>query len=53
MDNDLLDYLINKEVFEFQNGYVKIINGPGLGIIINEKRFQEMAKKSHQWRNPV
>ena len=53
VDNDLLDYIINKEVFEFQNGYVKIPNRPGLGIIINEERVREMAKKGHQWRNPL
>jgi galactonate dehydratase len=51
--NDLLDYLVDPSVFEYQNGYVKIPQGPGLGIEINEEYVREMAAIGHNWKNPV
>jgi galactonate dehydratase len=51
--SDLLDYLTNKSVFEFDKGFVKIPEGPGLGIEIDEEHVRKMASVSHQWKNPV
>ena len=51
--NDLLDYVKNPEVFQYDNGYVKIPQGPGLGVEVNEELVKEKAKESHNWRNPV
>lgn len=51
--SDLLDYLVNKEVFEYSNGYVKIPEGAGLGIEINEDFVRKQAKIGHNWKNPV
>lgn len=51
--NDLLDYVKNPEVFEYDNGFVKIPQGPGLGVEVNEELVKEKAKESHSWRNPV
>lgn len=51
--SDLLDYLVDKKVFEYQNGYVNIPDGPGLGIEINEAFVREQAKLGHNWRNPI
>lgn len=51
--SDLLDYLLNPEVFLYQNGYVAIPGGPGLGIDINEEHVEKMAAIGHDWRNPV
>ncbi|PJW15714.1 MULTISPECIES: galactonate dehydratase [unclassified Geobacillus] len=51
--NDLLDYLVDPSVFEYQNGYVKIPQGPGLGIEINEEYVREMAAIGHNWKNPI
>ncbi len=51
--SDLLDYLTNKNVFTYDEGYVKIPNGPGLGIEINEDHVREMAKRSRDWKNPI
>ena len=50
---DLLDYLKDKDVFDYSNGYVKIPQGPGLGIEVNEEYVREMAKIGHNWKNPV
>ncbi|RIN16865.1 galactonate dehydratase [Mammaliicoccus vitulinus] len=52
-DSDILDYIKNKEVFEFQDGYVNIPKKPGLGVEIDEDHVREMAKVGHDWHNPV
>lgn len=51
--NDLLDYAANKDVFRYENGYVAIPDGPGLGVEIDEDYVKERAKEGHRWRNPV
>jgi galactonate dehydratase len=51
--NDLLDYLRNPEVFKYNDGFVAIPQGPGLGIDVDEAKVREMAKVGHRWRNPV
>jgi galactonate dehydratase len=51
--SDLLDYLEDKSVFEYNEGFVKIPDAPGLGISINEKFVKEMAKTGHNWHNPL
>ena len=50
---DLTDYLINKEDFKIEDGYIKLSSRPGLGIEMDEKVVTEMAKKGHNWRNPI
>ena len=51
--SDLLDYLSDKTVFQYENGYAKIPGGPGLGIEINEDHVKKMAEKGHNWHNPL
>lgn len=51
--SDLLDYLVNKDVFEYKDGYVKIPEGAGLGIEINEEFVRKQTKIGHNWKNPV
>ncbi len=51
--SDLLDYLTDNKVFEYDNGYVKIPDEPGLGIVINEDHVRKMAETGHNWRNPL
>jgi len=51
--NDLLDYISDKSVFAYQEGYVQIPSAPGLGITINEAFVREKAKEGHNWKNPV
>lgn len=50
---DLLDYLNDPTVFEYNKGYVGKLLKPGLGIDVNEDKVREMAKVGHNWRNPV
>ena len=51
--SDILDYLNNKEVFEFRNGFVDIPASPGLGVEINEDVVREKARAGHNWKNPL
>ena len=50
---DLLDYLLNPEVFDIKDGYIKRFALPGLGVEINEEKVREMAETGHDWENPV
>ncbi|MCJ0951258.1 galactonate dehydratase [Mammaliicoccus sciuri] len=52
-DSDILDYITNKEVFEFKDGYVDIPKKPGLGVEIDEAHVRKMAEIGHDWHNPV
>ncbi len=51
--NDLLDYARNKDVFRYENGFVAIPDGPGLGVEVDEDYVRERAKEGHRWRSPV
>ena len=50
---DLLDYLVDPNVFTYADGMVAIPQGVGLGIEVNEEAVIEAAKTGHRWRNPV
>lgn len=51
--SDLMDYLTDTKVFEYENGLIQIPKGPGLGIQVNEEKVKEMAEIGHNWKNPV
>ncbi len=50
---DLLDYVLNPEVFDVKNGYVDVFKKPGLGVEINEEKLKEGQKIGHNWSNPI
>ncbi|TPG14212.1 galactonate dehydratase [Sphingomonas koreensis] len=52
-DADLLTYLVNPEVLRVENGSVAVLEGPGLGVEIDEAAVREAARTPHDWRNPV
>lgn len=52
-DADLLTYLRNPEVLTVTNGMVPVLEGPGLGVDIDEDAVREAARIPHRWRNPV
>ncbi len=51
--SDLLDYLADTSIFNFENGYIAKPSKPGLGIEINEEKVKEMAKIGHDWKNTI
>ena len=50
---DLLDYLENPALFEYENGYIKLLKGPGLGVSINEEVVRQKTDENMNWKNPV
>lgn len=52
-ENDVLDYLKNPDAFQFNNGFVRLSDAPGLGIDIHEEIVREAARKGHQWHAPI
>ena len=44
---------MNKDVFAYEDGFVKIPDGPGLGLEIDEEYVRERAEEGHRWRNPI
>ena len=51
--SDLLDYITNRNVFEYKEGYVELLKEPGLGVTINEEYVRKQAVEGHNWHNPV
>lgn len=51
--NDLLDYLIDEEVFHYEAGFVRVPTGAGLGIQIDEDAVRNASQSGHSWKNPV
>lgn len=52
-DADLLTYLRNPEVLTVERGMVPVLEGPGLGVEIDEDAVRSAAANPHRWRNPV
>ena len=50
---ELMDYVLNKEDFQFHNGYMLPPKKPGLGVDVNEALVVERSKDVADWRNPV
>lgn len=51
---ELVDYVKNKEDFEYQNGYIKPLPKPGLGVVIDEEAVIEADKQFEKdWKNPI
>lgn len=50
--SDVLDYLADPSVFDYENGFVEIPDGPGLGIEIDEEHVREQAGEI-DWHNPI
>ncbi|MFC5973674.1 galactonate dehydratase [Halomarina salina] len=50
---DVLDYLADPDVFTYDEGYVDVPTGPGLGIEVNEEYVREQAERDVDWHNPV
>ena len=50
---ELLDYVVNKEDFTIEKGYIKPLPKPGLGVEIDIDKVVAMAEQGCDWRNPV
>ena len=52
-DAELLDYVLNTEVFAFPDGYILRPEAPGLGVSVDEDAVREADRKGHRWRPPL
>lgn len=50
---DILDFIENKDIFEFEDGYVQIPDKPGLGLIMDEEKIRQISAEGLVWRNPA
>ena len=50
---ELLDYVKNREDFHIEDGYIKPLPRPGLGVEVDEERVIEASANAPDWRNPV
>lgn len=46
-------YLRDDRVFRYQNGYVELLTGPGLGVDVDEEIVRTTAEPDLEWKNPV
>ncbi len=51
--SDLLDYLVDPNVFHYQDGYVPLLTKPGLGIELDEAKIRAAAETGQRWRSPT
>jgi galactonate dehydratase len=49
---ELLDYVLNKEDFQFHDGHMLPPSKPGLGVEVNEALVIERSKSAPDWRTP-
>ncbi len=52
-DGELLDYVLNKEVFDLDRGSMRPTTKPGLGVDIDEAKVIERSRNAPDWHNPV
>jgi galactonate dehydratase len=50
---ELLDYVLNKDDFRIDQGYIHALPRPGLGVEIDEARVIAASRDAPDWRNPI
>jgi len=50
---ELLDYVLNREDFALQDGFIRPFTRPGLGVDVDEEAVIEASRKVTDWRNPL
>jgi galactonate dehydratase len=48
--SDILDYLIDTSVFQITGGSIARLQGPGLGIEVDEAAVSRAAALGHSWK---
>jgi galactonate dehydratase len=51
--SELLDYLVNPEVFHFHEGHFLRPRAPGLGIEVDDKAVRAAAEREPGWHGPI
>ena len=53
IDADLLDYVSDTSPLAIQDGHISLLEGPGLGVEIDENAVRAADRSGHAWRTPV
>ena len=51
--DQFLDYLVDRSVFDFVEGYFARPTAPGLGIEVDERAVEQAARIGHNRQNPI
>jgi len=51
--SDVLDYLADPSVFDYEEGFVALPEAPGLGVDIDRDAIEAGAEEGHDWKSPV
>lgn len=51
--DEFLDYLVDRSVFQLEDGYFRRPTAPGLGIEVDEHAVERAAKLGHDKQNPI
>ncbi|MCA8879559.1 MAG: galactonate dehydratase [Rhodobacteraceae bacterium] len=51
--SEILDYLVDPAPLRIVDGYLPVLDRPGLGVEINEDVVVERARGGHDWHNPL
>ena len=49
---ELLDYVVNKDDFRVEAGYIHALMKPGLGVEVDEERVIHASRQAPDWHNP-
>lgn len=47
-----MDFIKNKDIFQYRDGYVDIPKLPGLGLLMDEEKIGAVAAEGLKWSNP-
>src|SRR5688572_26016796 len=50
---ELLDYVVNRDDFRIEGGFMQAPPGPGLGVEIDEARVAHASRHAPDWHNPA
>ena len=49
-EEDLMTYVKDKSVFDIEDGFVRALTGPGLGIEVDEEAVRRISKETGYWQ---
>ncbi|MFC3996233.1 galactonate dehydratase [Nocardiopsis sediminis] len=52
-DAEVLDYVLDTDVFAFPDGHIRRPEAPGLGVSVDEDAVRRADRTGHRWRAPV
>lgn len=50
---EVSNYLKDTSVFQYKDGFVPLLKGPGLGLEVDEDAVRQLSDPNLEWKNPV